>query len=975
MKVCFKKSISMFVCLILSFGILISYSKPASAISNVWIEVFPRKVGLKATYKIHFSLEKKLEVHKYIKLVWPKGTTLPPLPEDEHARKLELTRIIEAMSIGLSPCSACQGLPIIDFKENSLQFNTHIELDPAKEGYKDIVVTVPDVVGVSNPMTEGKYVFKVGTQAEPTLVASAPYEIVESKIGVPEGLPEVKVTPPSYKAIATYNIGFNVGRGGWLKAGDGRIRVRFPEGTFLSRKDIPTNAITVNGTPLTERPSISNSQVTMITPLTINDSGRIDLIVTERAGIMNPSKPGDYKLEVSTSPADPDWTPSNLYKIEKGGAILRVIPAKVNKSAEYSFAFILDEGMSLSPGDRVILKFAEGTTVPKTFDKTKVFINDTAVSNVSSKDLEVSIYSPLNLKSGETVDVRIDKEAGIINPTKAGDVKLGYKLQNGNEFLFTLAVKLIESKLEVKEIKIEPKNAKSPATYTLPLILGDNGSLKKDDFIAVVFPANSSLPSSINPEIIKLNDSPAQSVKVEGKTLKVFLSQEIAGGSEIQLFIDKTANIKNPDTEKSDYTVSVFTSKENAEVISEPFDITPPLPETSIEITSGKLGKNNWYIDLPMIGFICSDPKATIFLYWDNKVDQKIKYDGIPKPPDPGQFESKLYYWAESVFGVEEPKSAIIKVDMVNPEMVVESPTEAKTSTTKNTFLVKGRTTQIKTIRFGTDVLEYDKIAFVNEKQVPVSEDGSFSLEISLNQGNNKLTVRTEDDAGRFATKEFEIVSDSMPPSIEITNPLVNSVVTTKNLKLTGKTDDPNAQLLINGEVAYVESDGTFSYDLTLKQIGKTKVTIEATDPVGNSNKIELEFWFGYTVILQIGNKTGTNNGVEKQMNVAPFIQKGKTLVPFRFIGEQLNAQIGFTTDPKTKFVKNVMYELGSVKIQLTIGAIDALVNGIKVKLDVPAQIVKGSTVVPLRFVTESLGCALGWEPKSQTITITYPKV
>jgi hypothetical protein len=69
------------------------------------------------------------------------------------------------------------------------------------------------------------------------------------------------------------------------------------------------------------------------------------------------------------------------------------------------------------------------------------------------------------------------------------------------------------------------------------------------------------------------------------------------------------------------------------------------------------------------------------------------------------------------------------------------------------------------------------------------------------------------------------------------------------------------------------------------------------------------------------------------------------------------------------------MYELGTVKIKLTIGASDAIVNGSKVKLDVPAQIVKGSTVVPLRFVTESLGCALGWEPKAQIITITYPKI
>jgi hypothetical protein len=61
--------------------------------------------------------------------------------------------------------------------------------------------------------------------------------------------------------------------------------------------------------------------------------------------------------------------------------------------------------------------------------------------------------------------------------------------------------------------------------------------------------------------------------------------------------------------------------------------------------------------------------------------------------------------------------------------------------------------------------------------------------------------------------------------------------------------------------------------------------------------------------------------------------------------------------------------------IQLTINSKVALVNGKQVTLDVPAQIVKGSTVVPLRFVTEALGCEVGWESKAQIITITYPKI
>lgn len=976
MRFSVKRFVVFLLCAVLVSGTFFSNIQKASAINNVWVEVLPRKVGMKATYKIHFSLEKVVKVHDWIKLTWPKGTTLPPLPEDEHARKEELKRIIEAMSIGLSPCSACQGLPIIDYTENSLKFNSHIELDPSKEGYRDITVTVPDVVGVKNPTVEGKYVFKISVQPEPTQVPSAPYDIVESKIGVPEGMPQVKVIPPSYKANASYNITFNVGRGGWLKEGDARIRVKFPEGTSFSKADIPANSIMINGTPLTANPTLSKTQLTMVSPVGILDSGKVEINFNERAGILNPSKPGDYQLEVSTMPADPEWVASNVYKIEKGGAILRVNPAKVNKVAEYSFAFIMEEGMNLNPGDRIILKFADGTTIPKSIDKASIMINDVAVSNVALKDLELSIYSPVALKSGDTVDIKVDKSAGIINPAKPGDIKLGYKLQNATDFLYTLNVKLLESKMEVKEVTVVPNNANSPATYTIPVMIGDNGALKAGEFIGITFPDNVTMPSTIDNQYFLIDTKPVSSVKIEGKTIKGILNAEIAAGSEIKIVIDKQATIKNPDTPKADYNLFVFSSTENTPVTSDPYNIAPALPETKIIITGGKLGKNNWYTEVPLIDFKCTDPNATIWVYWDNKIDQKIKYDGTPKPPEPGQFESKLFFWAENVFGVEELKEAIIKVDNVNPEMVVESPSEAKTLTQSNKFLVKGRTTVIKTIRFGTDVLEYDLIAFINNQKVPVSPtDGSFSLEIPLKQGDNNVTVRTEDDAGRFSVKEFLIISDSTAPIIDVLSPLADSVVLTKNVKITGKTDDPTAQLLVDGEVAYVEADGSFSFDLTLKQVGKVKVLLEATDPIGNVNKKELDFWFGYTVILQVGNKVGKTNDIEKTMNVAPFIQKGKTLVPFRFIGEQLNAKIDYTPDPKTKLVRDVMYELGTVKIKLTIGATDALVNGSKVKLEVPAQIVKGSTVVPLRFVTESLGCALGWEPKAQVITITYPKI
>lgn len=64
---------------------------------------------------------------------------------------------------------------------------------------------------------------------------------------------------------------------------------------------------------------------------------------------------------------------------------------------------------------------------------------------------------------------------------------------------------------------------------------------------------------------------------------------------------------------------------------------------------------------------------------------------------------------------------------------------------------------------------------------------------------------------------------------------------------------------------------------------------------------------------------------------------------------------------------------LGNATIVLTIGANNALVNGKSVSLDVPAQIMKGTTMVPLRFIAENLSCKVEWKSTQQIITITYP--
>ena len=56
--------------------------------------------------------------------------------------------------------------------------------------------------------------------------------------------------------------------------------------------------------------------------------------------------------------------------------------------------------------------------------------------------------------------------------------------------------------------------------------------------------------------------------------------------------------------------------------------------------------------------------------------------------------------------------------------------------------------------------------------------------------------------------------------------------------------------------------------------------------------------------------------------------------------------------------------------IELPIKSEFAKVNGKDIPLDVPAQILNGRTMVPVRFIAEALGCEVEWLDKEKTVII-----
>jgi len=108
-----------------------------------------------------------------------------------------------------------------------------------------------------------------------------------------------------------------------------------------------------------------------------------------------------------------------------------------------------------------------------------------------------------------------------------------------------------------------------------------------------------------------------------------------------------------------------------------------------------------------------------------------------------------------------------------------------------------------------------------------------------------------------------------------------------------------------------------------------------------------------------------TIDSVAQSYDVMPIIENGRTLVPMRGIFEALGAEVAW--DDATKTVTGTKAD---TKITLQIGNTAANVNDKEVTLDVPAKILDGRTLVPVRFISESLGCEVNWDDATKTVII-----
>lgn len=124
------------------------------------------------------------------------------------------------------------------------------------------------------------------------------------------------------------------------------------------------------------------------------------------------------------------------------------------------------------------------------------------------------------------------------------------------------------------------------------------------------------------------------------------------------------------------------------------------------------------------------------------------------------------------------------------------------------------------------------------------------------------------------------------------------------------------------------------------------------------------------TVIMTIDSPTMTVDGaaaeIDPGIGTTPVILNNRTVLPVRAVIEALGGEVSWDADSQTATLR---YD--GQEVRLVIDSTTAYRNQQAAELDVAPVILQGRTMLPIRFIAESFGFDVAWDPAAQTVTVS----
>lgn len=185
----------------------------------------------------------------------------------------------------------------------------------------------------------------------------------------------------------------------------------------------------------------------------------------------------------------------------------------------------------------------------------------------------------------------------------------------------------------------------------------------------------------------------------------------------------------------------------------------------------------------------------------------------------------------------------------------------------------------------------------------------------------------------------------------------VDKIKISFNVDLTKKTFVNEQISLIGDKTLIVQVDSCNN----IEEFNEENNTVEKKIHIFKLSSTIIKIW--------INKITAFVNNKEYKLETPPIIINNRTMVPLRFIVENLGGEI-YWYEEELKIT--ILFPKKT--IVMWINNTLSYVNGEKYFLESPPIIIDGRTLVPVRFIAEALGSFVFWNPIDQGVVIIYEK-
>jgi hypothetical protein len=662
------------------------------------------------------------------------------------------------------------------------------------------------------------------------------------------------------------------------------------------------------------------------------------------------------------------------------------------EESDYTVEFTLDK--ALSPGDKIYIEFesdfdlddVEKSDVDPDFDYSSIY--------VSGNEIEIKVDEELDKDTSVSIDI-----AGVVNPDEEDTYDVTVSTSEEDEVSEEVDIEEDGSSgsSDDYDVEIDDNTEDEETAYELgPIDLEDK--LEEGKWITVTFPDEDMLPSEIDTDDVDINEYEPEDVTVDGKDVEIKVPSKVDGKKTLTIKFYESAGITNPSAD-NDYTITVEWKSEEYE--SETFEIKESDSSSSstssdfgVTLSDSGVGARSSYtfeadfgsrqlksdsdvvVEFPSADMVpgylnpsdftingktprkvaASGNKIYLTTPYSftssSKVKVNISYDAwLTNPKTAGNYQLKMTVDGKTItskpFTISGTSVTPAPTPTPNPTPATGTPAQVNNSTSTITLTntAVGKATGVNIAIKGVSMPLYKQrdfieIVFPAGYRVPayiaptnVTVNGVAANFVAV-RGQNVLVYPAQDiPAGGAANVVIGAGANIINPSTK--NAYSISVFTSEE------------KGLLFARAVGVGMPAPAQKPATPQPQPKPAATVPAN-----------------SALFKVNVPSFTLHGKSYPLQAAPYLANGSTtMVPAQFFKEAL-ALTTFWNDNAVTIVS------GTTQIKLTVGSKTARVGGKDVTLPAPVTLKNNMPMIPIRFVTDTLGYKVGWDAKTSSVYV-----